>query len=236
MNISIISPCFNESKNIANFVNKIFSIFKKKKIELIIVDDNSVDGTKKILLKLKEKYKNLKIIFRRKKPRDLSRSCFLGIKSAKFKILVVLDCDMQHQPKDIIKLYNKIKKTKSDIVVGSRNLLKRNKGLGVLRQICSMLIIFTFNFFLGKKTCDPMSGFFIFNKDVYNSKNIYYARGFKILIDLIYNSKKKIKISDIDINFKLRRRNQSKMNLNILFYIIDFIFKSLIKKITAFNK
>lgn len=143
---------------------------------------------------------------------------------------------MQHQPKDIIKLYNKLKKTRSDLVVGSRNLLKRNEGLSILRQICSMLIIFTFNFFLGKKTSDPMSGFFIFNKDVYNAKNIYYARGFKILIDLIYNSKKKIRISDIDINFKLRRCNQSKMNLNILFYIIDFIFKSLMKKIKKLIK
>ena len=60
MQLSIISPCYNESKNIKKFIEKVFQTFPKKKIELIIVDDDSNDGTDKIIKKLLKKYKNLK--------------------------------------------------------------------------------------------------------------------------------------------------------------------------------
>jgi len=225
MKISIISPCYNESDNIEKFVYEIFKIFKKyKDFELIIIDDSSTDGTTKILLKLVNQFKNLKVIFRSSIYRDLSLSCFQGIRKAKFKTIVIMDSDMQHQPKDVIKLYKKYKKYKSDIVVGTRSLLKRNPGLGYFRQKSSILIILILNYFLGKRTSDPMSGFFLFNKKIYNPKNKYFSRGFKILVDLIYGSRKKIKVNDVSITFKLRKNNQSKMNLKVLFYILKFIY------------
>ena len=227
MQLSIISPCYNESKNIKKFIEKVFQTFPKKKIELIIVDDDSNDGTDKIIRKLLKKYKNLKFFSRKDKPRDLSSSCFLGINKATCNKILIMDSDLQHDPKDIIKLYNKLVKTNADVVVGSRNLLKRNKGLSLFRQIASVLIILTFNLFLGKKTSDPMSGFFIFKKKIYNKKNNYFSKGFKILADLIYSSKKRLIIKDENINFKIRKGNYSKMSIKILILIVFFIFKKI---------
>ena len=88
------------------------------------------------------------------------------------------------------------------------------------------------NFLLGIKTSDPMSGFFIFRRSIYfeNKKNLY-ANGYKILSDLLYSSKKKLKIGDVAIVFKKRNKGESKMNLSILLKLINFILINFLKKI-----
>jgi dolichol-phosphate mannosyltransferase len=77
--LSIVIPVLNESNNIQNLTNKIIYNLKKINFELIFVDDNSIDKSAKILNILKKKYKFFKPIFRKKK-RDLTQSCFEGIK------------------------------------------------------------------------------------------------------------------------------------------------------------
>ena len=63
-----------------------------------------------------------------------------------------------------------------------------------------------------------MSGFFIFKKEVYfKNKKFLFNKGYKILLDLIYSSKEKIKISDVDINFRSRSEGSSKMNFKIIY-------------------
>ena len=77
-----------------------------------------------------------------------------------------------------------------------------------------------------------MSGFFIFHKNLYKkNKRMFFGKGFKILIDLIINSKKNIKTKDVLINFKRRYESKSKMNFKILFILIHFYFLSCIKKL-----
>ena len=77
-----------------------------------------------------------------------------------------------------------------------------------------------------------MSGFFLFKKNIYerNKKN-YFGKGFKILADIIINSKENLQIKDIYIDFKRRYESKSKMNTKILFILIQFYLKSLIKKL-----
>ena len=75
-----------------------------------------------------------------------------------------------------------------------------------------------------------MSGFFIFKKKLFSKDNHYFGKGFKILMDLIYNSKVKIRSKDFNITFDKRQNNKSKMNLKVLFYIIKFIILVFIKK------
>ena len=75
MKFSIVIPVYNESKNIPILVRQIYKVLKNKIFELIIVDDDSTDGTSFIIEKLKKK--NLKY-FIRKKRRDLTKSCLLG--------------------------------------------------------------------------------------------------------------------------------------------------------------
>jgi dolichol-phosphate mannosyltransferase len=76
-----------------------------------------------------------------------------------------------------------------------------------------------------------MSGFFIFKKEVYlkNQKNLF-LKGYKILLDLILSSKKRLKLKEIKINFKLRSREKSKMSVKILILLIYFIFIKKLQK------
>jgi len=232
MKFSIIIPIFNEKNNISLLVSKIKSCLKKYKYEIIIVDDSSIDGSKNILLNLDKKYKNLKIIFRKNKIRDLSKSCRDGFEISKFDNLIVMDGDLQHNPKYIPKMIKIYKNYSCDFVVGARDLIKnRVKSLSIFRQSASFLIIKFFEFFFGKKTIDPMSGFFLFKKKIYKkNKKKLFLKGFKILADLIYSEKNLI-IKDVIIKFDYRKKGKSKLNLNILLILLQFILFKFIEKV-----
>ncbi len=229
LNLSIIIPILNEAKNIKKLIPKIYNnlkTIKHKKIQIILVDDNSNDNIDEVFSKLKKNFKSI-YLFKRKTNRDLSKSCILGFNKSTSENILVMDGDLQHDPKYIPDLYFKLIDDNLDFVIGSRNLIKKGRrGLGLTRYISSIILIFIINFFLGKKTTDPMSGYFIFKKKIYKSnKKHLYKQGYKILADLIYSSKKKLKIKDIDINFKLRGFGKSKMNFGILLKLISFIIK-----------
>jgi len=232
MKFSIIIPIFNEKNNVSLLASKINSSLKKFKYEIIFVDDSSTDGSRKILLKLVKKYKNLKVIFRRNKIRDLSKSCSEGFEKSKFKHIVVMDGDLQHNPKYISKMISIYKKNNCDFVIGVRNLLKyRVKSLSFFRQSASFIMIKFFEIFLGKKTIDPMSGFFLFKKKIYiRNKKKLFLKGFKILADLIYSEKNLI-IKDKVIKFHYRSKGKSKLNFKILLILLQFIVFRLIKNI-----
>jgi dolichol-phosphate mannosyltransferase len=233
--LTIVIPILNEAKNIKYLIPEIHKVkleLNLNKFEIILVDDNSSDDTQLIFNKLKKRFKYLKL-FIRKKNRDLSKSCILGFEKSTNNNILVMDGDFQHNPKYIKKLYYKYINGKFDIVIGSRDLFKRkNKGLSFIRKSFSITLIIMINYLLGVKTADPMSGFFIFNKKIYskNKRNLY-ANGYKILSDLIYSSKEKLKIEDIPIIFKKRNMGKSKMNLSILLKLINFILIRSIKRI-----
>lgn len=228
--LSIIVPVLNEEKNIIALTLKIIKVLKKTKFEIIFVDDNSTDQSKKILLSLSKKYKFFNPILR-KKNRDLTQSCFDGIKRSKYNIILILDGDLQHDPKYIPKMLKELNNGK-DIVIGARKLTSgKNKGLSETRRFVSVLLIFLFKIF-DSQTKDPMSGFFLFNKEIYlKNKNRFFGKGFKILADLLINSKSKIKTKDVFIDFNRRYEDESKMNFRILLILIQFYTISLFKKI-----
>jgi len=229
--LSIVIPIFNEKKNLVKLSDLIYKFVKNKNFELIYVDDNSADGTLDVLRKLKKKYKTLKFYIRKKKPRDLSKSCIMGFEKAQYSNILVMDGDLQHRPSEINKLYYKLVYHNYDIVVGSRELAyKKNEGLKIHRLISSIILIFIVNLLLGFKTNDPMSGFFIFKKKIFlKAKKNMSKKGYKILLDLIYAQNKPIKIKDVFINFKSREEGLSKMNFKIIYLLLMDIFKKFLK-------
>ena len=230
MKFSIVIPVYNESKNLPLLISQIYKVLENHTFELIIIDDNSSDGTFEVLNKIKKK--NFRFFIRKEK-RDLSRSCVLGFNKSKYKNILVMDGDLQHQPKDIKKLLKVFQLKKAHIVIGSRELFTRKKhNLSFMRLSASRILIFIVNILLGNKTSDPMSGFFIFKKEIFiRNKYKLFNKGYKILMDLIYLDEKYQKIYDVKINFANRKKGESKMNMKILLSLIYMIFYKLYAKI-----
>ena len=197
---------------------------------IIFVDDNSTDNSEIILKKIITKYKKFKAILLRGNNRNLSKSVIIGSNKAKGDLIAVMDADLQHRPKDLKKMYLYLKKNKKiDLLIGCRNLNFKNKfrKLSIIRLILSKTLIFFIDTLLGKKTADPMSGFFIFKKNLMNYNRNFYAKGFKILLDIIYSSKKKIIIKDFKIYFQFRHAEHSKISIKVLIHLLLSILKKI---------
>ena len=158
----------------------------------------------------------------------------MGIKKTKNKNILVMDGDMQHDTEYIKKMWKEFHNSDYDLIVASRFYNKNYIGnLSPLRSMISRLAISTINFIFGKLTSDPLSGFFICKKKlIMNYKKYFFSKGYKILFDILYNSKKDLKIKDINIKFKKRYFEKSKFNLRIilLFFMQILFTKFVVKK------
>lgn len=227
--LSIIIPTYNEKKNIQIISKKLLKI--KIVSEIIFVDDSSIDKT---FLEIK-KLKNKKIKgYLRKKNRDLSKSVIFGITKAYNKIILVMDCDLQHDVRYIPLMWNKFKKSDCDLVIASRFKKRSLLGnLGLLRSFISNTAIFMINFVFGKITSDPLSGFFMCKRElVLKNKKYFFAKGYKILFDILFNSQKNLIVLDQKIEFKKRSYEKSKFKFAIIWlFLRQMIYtKFLVKK------
>jgi dolichol-phosphate mannosyltransferase len=219
---SIILPVLNEEKNIEKLIFLISKYLKGYIFEIIFIDDNSSDKTREVI----QKYisKKIKYILRTSN-HDLTLSCFLGIQKSKYKNIIIMDSDLQHDPKYLPKMVNLYFLKKLDFVVAVRNF-NEDQELGAIRTFSSIFLSYIFNYFLGHRVSDPMSGFFMFKKSIYYKyRHHLFGKGWKILADLIYN-KEKFLIKELRIKFLRRSENKSKMNLKVLINVIRlFLFK-----------
>ncbi len=221
IDLSLIIPTYNEKLNISILLSRVFSEFKKNKIsgEVIVVDDNSPDGTGKIVENLRKKYPPLRIVHRKEK-KGLSSAVIEGFEISKGKILGVIDSDLSHPPKKIVKMFNLIKNKKTEFVIGSR-YVRGGKivGWNLHRKILSKGAIFLAKLFTPIK--DPMTGFFMLKKDLLKNKKIN-SKGFKILLEILLKTKYERAI-EIPITFTNRTRGKSKAGIREIFYYLKNI-------------
>ena len=229
--ISVVIPTLNEKKNISKIIKKL----KKINIiqEIIFIDDSSTDGTYKEICRFK-KYKFVRGYSRNNKMRDLSKSVLYGVRKTKKNYVLVMDCDLQHNPSYIKSMWSKIINTNCDIVIATRFTEKMVDGnLGYIRSFLSNFAISLINVIIGKKSSDPLSGFFLCKKEVFiKYEKKFFLRGYKILFDIIYNGKKNIDIRHQKIIFKKRIFEKSKFNFSIiwLFFLQILYTLFLVKK------
>ena len=120
--LSITVPTYNESKNMEVLVIRIFDSLQKYNIkgELIIVDDNSPDGTAQIATELGKKYPVR--VYVRTKREGPGPAIMDGIRLAEAQVACVMDADLSHPPEALPKMYQYIKEGKALLVVGSRHV------------------------------------------------------------------------------------------------------------------
>jgi dolichol-phosphate mannosyltransferase len=123
--LSIVIPVYNEEKTIGKILKKVYEVdFGKIKLEVIVVNDGSKDGSLKVLSDLKNKFP-IKIISYEK---NRGKSCALreGFKHVTGDVVTIQDGDLEYEPKDFVKMLNKMSEDGVRVVYGSRRLDKEN--------------------------------------------------------------------------------------------------------------
>ena len=185
---SLIIPTYNEGDNVPEIVNILAQLLDSKipgEYELILVDDNSPDGTWKIAHDLTTEYPQLRVM-RRETEKGLSTAVIRGWQAARGKVLGVIDADLQHPPEVLLQLWQEMEQG-ADLAVASRHV----EGGGVsewsvIRRFLSrgaqMLGLIILPEVIGRLS-DPMSGYFMVRRDAIVGKSLSPV-GYKILIEV----------------------------------------------------
>ena len=224
---SIIIPTYNERENLPILIESILKSLNQHNItnyEIIIVDDNSPDGTGEIAEQLAKQYKNIKVLHRPAKM-GLATAFLDGVKLAKGNIVALMDADLQHPPELLPELYKAILNG-YDMAIASRYI----KGGGTenwstKRKIVSKgaIILAHILFPETRKIKDITSGYFAIRKDIIQNKKLNPI-GYKIMIEIIVKVKPK-RIIEIPFIFKPRTKGRSKLSskefINYLRHLIS---------------
>lgn len=165
---SIVVPVLNEEESLRELVGKIEKSFKEKNVEIIFVDDGSIDGTLDVLKNLKKEKKNIKIISFR---RNLGKSAALmqGFKIATGKFVATLDGDLQDDPSNIKELKERMVKGGFDLVSGWR----KNRKDSIFKRISSLIFNKTVSILFKLKVHDLNGGLKLYKNEVVKELRIY---------------------------------------------------------------
>jgi dolichol-phosphate mannosyltransferase len=208
--ISIIIPTYNERNNITPLVERIDHALSNYEYEVVFVDDNSGDGTAEAAGALSSKYP-VKVIVRQHK-RGLASAVIDGLEHVTGQIVGVIDADLQHPPEVMPDLLREIE-SGADIVIASRYVKGGAcQGWGLTRRIISKGAIFLAHLLLPstRQVRDPMSGFFMFNRQVVAHAHLK-PTGYKILLELLMEGEFQ-NLTEVPYTFKTRSSGESKLN------------------------
>jgi dolichol-phosphate mannosyltransferase len=206
--LSIIIPTYNESENIKPQVQRICKVLKEP-FEILIVDDNSPDGTGKIADNLAKKYP-VRVIHRTGK-RGLATSCIDGFKEANGDIIGVMDADQSHPPELLPEMLKAINDG-AEIAVASRKVGKgKTVGWGFYRHLMSWFASALAWPLTSVK--DKTAGYFVFQREAIKGKHLNPI-GYKIMLEVVVRSRSK-RVVEVPVTFINRKEGKSKTNLRI---------------------
>jgi len=175
MLISVIIPCYNEEKTIVEIVEKVVKKKQDFNLEIIIVDDHSVDETVQIInQKLKDKIDKL---FVNDQNYGKGYSIRQGINNANGEILILQDADLEYSPDDYKKLLDPILNNKADVVYGSRFVGSEAKRVLYFWHYIGNKILTTFSNMLSNLNLTDMeTGYKVFKSDIIKKINLVENR------------------------------------------------------------
>jgi dolichol-phosphate mannosyltransferase len=230
---SIIIPTFEEAQNIPDIVQRISEVSFDSLYEIIIVDDDSQDGTRELVNGLLSKYPFLRFIIRKDK-KSLSQSVIEGINQSNYPLCVVMDADLSHPPEKIPAMLKEIAKPTVDFVIGSRYIAggSSDESWPLTRKICSRLAALFARMVLPVSIKDPLSGFLVFKKKDFFAIPHLEAIGWKIGLEMMVKGQFK-NIKEIPIHFSEREYGASKLNLRVALTYVKHIRRLLWYKLMA---
>ena len=216
MSYSVILPTLNEKGHIIELIKKIRFIFSEinQKYEIILVDDNSTDGTIDLVKNIEKDYDNIKLFVREDVKKNLAKSINLGAQNAKYENVIWMDADFQHPPQYLNEFINEIHNC--DVVIASRFLstsgryFKNKNFTKDTNENQSYLFNKLCNFFLFKDVTDFTSGFICLKKDYFKDFRLQGFYGDYFVNLITYLKKRNAKIIEIPFTDSIRATGYSK--------------------------
>lgn len=226
--LSIVVPTYNERDNIAPLIEKLDAALAGIAFEIVIVDDNSPDGTAELAKRIARTRTDVRCIHRVGR-RGLSSACIEGMASSAADYVAVIDADHQHDETILPQMLARAEEG-ADIVVGSRytGTGSSEAGFSRGRQAGSTIATRLSGMLTGKALSDPMSGFFLLRRSLFDELvPTLSTEGFKILLDIIVSAdrarKGQLAIAEVPYSFRPRFAGESKMSPLIVAQFLGLI-------------
>ena len=207
LDLSIILPTYNEVENITLLIESILKEIEDKQFEIIVVDDNSPDGTWKIVKQLQQRNPSVRLI-RRIGERGLTSALQKGISTAKGNMILWMDCDFSHPPELIPKMVRTVREF--DVVIASRFVKGGRSQYSPERTLASLLVSYFARLVLDPSVKDYTSGFVICRHEVFDRVTLTGHHG-EYFIGFVYCCLKNgYRIKEIPYTCANRRFGESK--------------------------
>jgi dolichol-phosphate mannosyltransferase len=218
--LSIVIPTYNEAMNLTAMVAALRAL-PFSDISIIVVDDNSPDGTGPLADELAGKPENRLSVIHRPGKFGLGTAYQAGFRAAlarRTEAVAQIDCDFSHPPDALIRMAEML--DTYDVVVGSRYIPGGglDKRWDVGRKLLSRWAVFYARTILGLKVHDPTAGFKLWRRDtlVGIGLNRIHSNGYVFLVEMAYLTQKMgYRVGEIPIHFEDRRIGQSKMSMGV---------------------
>jgi dolichol-phosphate mannosyltransferase len=232
----VIIPTYNEKENIEAIIKTVFE--QDKKFHILVVDDNSPDGTAAIVDDLILRYSDRLFIEKREGKNGLGTAYIHGFKWAiekKYDYIIEMDADFSHNPADLVRLYNACESEGADVSIGSRY----SKGVNVVNWPMKRVLLSYFaskyvRFITRIPVHDTTAGFVCYKRRVLETINLNNIRfiGYAFQIEMKFKAwKHNFNIKEVSVIFTDRTEGTSKMNEGIiyeaLFGVLKMRFKGL---------
>lgn len=240
----VVVPTYNEIENIARLLRTVFSL--QREFHILVVDDNSPDGTAACVIENFEKYPEQLFLIKREGKAGLGTAYIEGFKWALengYDYIFEMDADFSHNPNDLIRLYNACYKDDFDMAIGSRYV----NGVNVVnwpmsRVLMSWLASKYVQLIMRMDIYDATAGFICYKRKVLEKINLDNIRfvGYAFQIEMKFKAHlSNFKIKEVPVIFRDRTHGVSKMSSRIIseaiFGVLRLKFKSLFRR-RKFNK
>lgn len=235
-NALVVIPTYNEKENIARLVRNIISL--QREFDILVVDDNSPDGTGAIVKSMLKEFSDRLFLLERTGKLGLGTAYIAGFKWAlerDYEYIFEMDADFSHNPNDLIRLFNACNKDGFDLAIGSRYV----QGVNVVnwpmsRVLLSWLASKYVRFITGMRIYDTTAGFVCYRRNVLEKINLDKIRfvGYAFQIEMKFKAYlAKCKITEVPVVFTDRTRGESKMSGGIIseaiFGVLKMKFRSI---------
>nr|MDO8081412.1 polyprenol monophosphomannose synthase [Candidatus Freyarchaeota archaeon] len=231
--LSVVIPTYNEAENIGHLILEIERVFQDHGIngEIIVVDDNSPDGTVNVVKKYLEKFDNIRVLERKAKS-GLGYAYKAGFKAVSGRVVMEIDADFSHDPSDIPRILREFENA-FDVVIGSRYVGGGGIiGWGFIRRVVSLVANLLVNILLRLGVKDSTSGFRAYKIEALEVILPYVrCNGYDFQVEMLQRAKEfGLRLKEIPIVFRERAHGKSKLGRRELSSFTKMLLNEIILK------